>query len=171
MTRAGQTPHGARPNREGAILTGSACRLGALGLPGRSLMSSAAMHCLEEWPPVGRKVHYRIRLTGPVANTYALPAPKRSGRACHLEAAIGDELFAVSCSARARALVSARDFRWAKAQRFHGDVASYVSTRWDQRRSKAGCASFRSLCGRARTPTTGWGWRGSTSSGGPNHPR
>jgi hypothetical protein len=37
MRRAGQTPHGARPNREGAWLRSSACRLGAPQPPGRSL--------------------------------------------------------------------------------------------------------------------------------------
>src|SRR5579864_800873 len=37
MQRAWQTPHGARPNREGAWFRLGACRLGALAPPGRSL--------------------------------------------------------------------------------------------------------------------------------------
>ena len=37
MQRAGQTPHGARPNREGTRLRPGACRLGAPQPPGRSL--------------------------------------------------------------------------------------------------------------------------------------
>src|SRR6202795_2998367 len=37
MRRAGQTPHGARPNREGVQFRLGACRLGAPQPPGRSL--------------------------------------------------------------------------------------------------------------------------------------
>src|SRR5260370_41683770 len=39
MLRAGQTPHGARPNREGSAAGGGAGGLGAPELEGRSLMS------------------------------------------------------------------------------------------------------------------------------------
>ena len=79
MKRAGQTPHGARPNREEARLRLGACRLGALAPPGRSLEPPSNV-----WPrgmvvlryviaPSRTSVHDRasradrIRLTGPAA--------------------------------------------------------------------------------------------------------
>src|SRR6267154_2374865 len=66
MERAGQTPHGARPNREEAWFRPGACRLGAPNLRvGR--LSCAAMRGLEEWPPCRVKLADRIRLTGPAA--------------------------------------------------------------------------------------------------------
>jgi len=65
MQRAGQTPHGARPNREGAWLRLGACRLGAPQPPGRSLepRSNARPRGMTVLPETAD----RIRLTGPAA--------------------------------------------------------------------------------------------------------
>src|SRR5581483_11776620 len=64
MRQARQTPHGARPNREGVRGNPNTCRLGAFHLRvGRS--SYTVMCGLEEWPSC-RKAD-RIRLTGPAA--------------------------------------------------------------------------------------------------------
>ena len=70
MRRAGQTPHGARPNREGfpgkpSGFAGEACRLGAPQPPGRSLEPRS-----NAWPrgmTVLPETADRIRLTGPAA--------------------------------------------------------------------------------------------------------
>ena len=69
MQRAGQAPHGARPNREEAWLRSGACRLGAPNLRvGR--LSRAVMHGPEEWPSCWSNPADRIRLTGPAATTF-----------------------------------------------------------------------------------------------------
>src|SRR5450432_3277960 len=66
MRRAGQTPHGARPNREEARLRPDACRLGAPNLRvGR--LSRAVMRGPEEWPSCRSNPADKIRLTGPAA--------------------------------------------------------------------------------------------------------
>src|SRR5271157_1035353 len=73
MRRAGQTPHGARPNREGfpgkpSGFAGDACRLGAPPPPGRSLepRSNARPRGMTVLPETAD----RIRLTGPAATNY-----------------------------------------------------------------------------------------------------
>src|SRR5258708_38297694 len=72
MRRAWQTPHGARPNREGfpASLRAcwDACRLGAPQPPGRSLEppSNARPRGMTVLPATAD----RIRLTGPAANNF-----------------------------------------------------------------------------------------------------
>ena len=72
MRRAGQTPHGARPNREGfpgkLRFRRRACRLGAPQPPGRSLEPRS-----NAWPrgmTVLPETADRIRLTGPAATIY-----------------------------------------------------------------------------------------------------
>src|SRR5581483_1576182 len=56
MLRAGQTPHGARPNREGSAACGGASQHGAPELPGRSLMSACS-----NAPPRGMIVVFGLR--------------------------------------------------------------------------------------------------------------
>src|ERR1700686_3125943 len=73
MERAGQTPHGARPNREGA---GSErkLRLARAGSARHNLrvgrLSCAVMRGPEEWPSCGSNPADRIRLIGPAAFIY-----------------------------------------------------------------------------------------------------
>src|SRR5215469_6566167 len=86
MKRAGQTPHGARPNREEAQLRLGACRLGALAPPGRSLEPRSNV-----WPRGMVVLRYgvsrsrtsvhdrasradRIRLIGPACHTLLFSA-------------------------------------------------------------------------------------------------
>ncbi len=80
MPRAGQTPHGARPNREEVrgfdfrIRAADTCRLGASNLRvGR--LSRAVMRGPEEWSSRRSNPADRIRLTGPAATNKALHPP------------------------------------------------------------------------------------------------
>src|SRR6478609_8191644 len=70
MQRAGQTPHGARPNREGAYAKRKLRRVRA-GSVRHNLrvgrLSCAVMRSPEEWPSCGSNPADRIRLTGPAA--------------------------------------------------------------------------------------------------------
>src|ERR1035441_7436456 len=76
MRRAGQTPHGARPNREGfpgkpSGFAGGPRRVGAPQPPGRSLEPRS-----NAWPRgmiVLPATADRIRLTGPAATKYFNP--------------------------------------------------------------------------------------------------
>jgi hypothetical protein len=69
MRRAGQTPHGARPNREEVGLRLGTCWLGASNLRvGR--LSRAVMRGPEEWPSCRSNPADRIRLTGPAATKF-----------------------------------------------------------------------------------------------------
>jgi hypothetical protein len=75
MQRAGQTPHGARPNREGAYAKRKLQRVRA-GSARHNLrvgrLSCAVMRSPEEWPSRGSNPADRIRLTGPAAFIFSL---------------------------------------------------------------------------------------------------
>jgi len=70
MQRARQTPHGARPNREGAYAKRK-LRWARAGSARHNLrvgrLSCAVMRSPEEWPSCGSNPADRIRLTGPAA--------------------------------------------------------------------------------------------------------
>src|ERR1019366_2272680 len=73
MRRAGQTPHGARPNREGFPSEASALAGTRAGSARHTLrvgrLSLAVMRGQEECP--SRRKADRIRLTGPAATTFS----------------------------------------------------------------------------------------------------
>src|ERR1700691_3561863 len=86
MRRAGQTPHGARPNREGfsvepSGLLENACRLGAPQPPGRSLEPHS--NARPRGMTVLSATADRIRLTAPApTGFYFLPLPNHGIPLC-----------------------------------------------------------------------------------------
>src|SRR5215471_2890726 len=82
MMRAGQTPYGARPNREGFAVYGGAGRLGAPELPGRSLMS-ACSNARPRGMIIAPGFRFRRTEFGLQVQfaSWALPLQKGSGRA------------------------------------------------------------------------------------------
>src|SRR5260370_548010 len=88
MCRAGQTPHGARPNREEARCRRASFRPGAcwLGAPNLRVgrLSRAVMRGPEEWPSPRTNPPHRIPLTRPTPIPGGLPLLGLGGPLFHV---------------------------------------------------------------------------------------